>query len=228
MVKRHLKRHNAPKTWPVPRKLTKFITRPRSGAHSLDYGLAIATVFKLLGYCDTNKEAKQILNSNEVFVNNKLVKDFKKMVGFMDVISVPSKKLFFRVTLNEQGKLNVIEINEKEANLLPCKIKNITKIKGGLFQHNAKNGYNIRAEKKLCKTGDTILWNLNENRVLRILSLKKGATVFLIGGRFAGNLGKFVIKEKQLAMFELDGVTHATSLKYVMVIGENKPEIKVR
>ena len=57
MVKNHLSRLNAPKSWPIKRKGIKFITRPGAGAHCLDEGISLSLVIKeLMKYAKTLKD----------------------------------------------------------------------------------------------------------------------------------------------------------------------------
>ena len=63
MVKRHLSRLTAPKSWPIKRKSTKWITRPHPGPHTLKNCMSLNIVLKnILKYAKTTKEVKKILD----------------------------------------------------------------------------------------------------------------------------------------------------------------------
>ena len=56
MVKSHLKRIAAPRTWDIDRKTTKFIARPKPGQHTLQLGMPLAVLLKeILKKMKTNK-----------------------------------------------------------------------------------------------------------------------------------------------------------------------------
>jgi len=191
-------------------------------------GMAIATVLKQLGYCETTKEVKTALNSTEMLVNNKRVKDHKHIIGLMDVLAVPSKGLYFRMIIDNKGKLFMIAIPKKEAALLPCRVNSITMVKGAKLQLNCHNGYNILIEKKTIAVNDTVVLNLENKKIEQHLPLKEGATVLVTGGKLAGTIAKLVKREGRVCTLKLDDATHTTLLKYVFVVGDTTPVVKLR
>ncbi len=73
MVKNHLSRLNAPKSWPIQRKGIKFIVRPSAGAHNMRECIPLNLVLKgLLKYSRTTKETKSVLNAGNVLINGKV------------------------------------------------------------------------------------------------------------------------------------------------------------
>ena len=61
MGKLHLKRINAPNTWPIERKTTKWISRPRLGSQSMNKSLSLNTIIKeILKIVKTSKEVRSI------------------------------------------------------------------------------------------------------------------------------------------------------------------------
>ena len=73
MVKKHLKRLTAPRTWNILRKATKYILRPLPGKHAYHYSMSLNEAFKYLKLADTRKEVITILKTNDVFVDDKKV-----------------------------------------------------------------------------------------------------------------------------------------------------------
>ena len=55
MSKRSLKRIAAPRTWPIKRKTTKWITRPYPGGQNLDHTLQLNLIFKDLLKLNSNR-----------------------------------------------------------------------------------------------------------------------------------------------------------------------------
>ena len=86
----HMKRLAAPRTWPLKRKVSIWVTKQSAGAHSIEDSMSAVTVLRdMVGACDTAREAKRIIGNREMFVDGKAVKNPKAPVGFMDVISIP-------------------------------------------------------------------------------------------------------------------------------------------
>ena len=148
MVKSHLKRLSAPKSWQIKRKGIKFITRPNPGAHSMKNSVSLSLLLKdLLKYAKTTKEVKDILYNKNVLVDGKRRKDHKLPIGIMDVLEVTEMKEHFRILFDQKGKITPVSIKKDEAAIKPCKILNKTKIKGNKTQVNLSDNKNIILKK---------------------------------------------------------------------------------
>ena len=56
----HLKRLAMPRSWPLPRKTTVWIARPRPGAHSLERCIALSVVMRdILEVADTSRKLEE-------------------------------------------------------------------------------------------------------------------------------------------------------------------------
>ncbi|MBR9675775.1 30S ribosomal protein S4e [Candidatus Woesearchaeota archaeon] len=229
MVKSHLKRIATPKTWKIKRKKNVFVTRPKPGAHKISMGVSLNTFFKeVLRYCKTTKEVRQILHNKEVLVDGKRRKNPRFLVGLMDVVSIPSIKENYRLVLSDKGVLTHLKIEGKEANLKPSKIMNKTLIKEGKVQLNLSDGRNILLKKDSYKTGDTLLFELPSQKIVKHLKLGVGSYVVLGRGKHAG-MGGVVseIKDNDISFKNKDGEVLKTKKAYAFVVGEKKAEIKI-
>ena len=129
-MKRHLKRLAIPKSWKVKRRGLTFILRPNPGPHPFKLGMPINSILRdVLKLAKNSKEAKQILYGSEVLVDGIRRKELKFPVGIMDVINFTKSGKTFRVVL-DKGKLEVMPIDKKEAEIKPCRITGKTKVKG--------------------------------------------------------------------------------------------------
>ena len=76
MVKKHLKRINAPKSWKIKRKGITFMTRPNPGMHGKRNSASINMVLRdMLKYTKTTRDIKMIINEGGVLVDKKQVKE---------------------------------------------------------------------------------------------------------------------------------------------------------
>jgi len=228
MGMRHMNRKAAPKTWPIERKKTDYITRPFPGAHKMEESMSIGTFLKeVFGYAKTQKEVKHILHHKQVMVDGKRRKDEHDQVGLFDVVEFPDIDARFRITLTPRGKLAPLTITKEESSLKPCQVVGKTLVKGKV-QINLSDGRNILVTKDGYKTGDTLLIEVPSQAVKKHLKLEKGAAVFLTGGKNQGHIGKVEgISGKKLLYKTEQGETAETSKRYAFVVGEGKPSLHV-
>ena len=183
----HMKRLAAPRSWPLKRKVSIWVTKQSAGAHSIEDSMSAVTVLRdMVGVCDTAREAKRIIGNREMFVDGKAVKNPKAPVGFMDVITIPKMNLAYRMLLTDKGKLTLVPIDEAEAAWELCKIENKTVVKGGKIQLNLSGGRNIVLDKNDYKCGDSLKVAFDGQQVMDHYPLQDGSVVFIKEGSQAG------------------------------------------
>lgn len=221
----HLSRSRAPKNWPIKRKETKWTTRPKPGAHSIDRCITFNLLIKeMLHYASTTREVRYILSKKSVLLNKKPVIDSHTSVGFMDILEIPETKEAYRMIVNKDGKFELIGLKKELENLKPFKVIGKKILKGKKLQLNLIDSKNILVEKDVYKTGDTIVIDLSKNSIQNHLKLEKGSEVFLLGGKHMGAHGKVteIIKEKNLnedrVLIKTQDSQFETLKKYVFVI----------
>jgi small subunit ribosomal protein S4e len=183
MSKGYLKRYVAPKSWTLLRKTETFVVRPNPGAHPMKFGMPIALLLRQLGYAKTAREIKKILNTKEVLVDGRRVKDHRFPVGFMDVLSIPITKENFRVILDYKGRLKLTPIkNDAEAGLRLCRINGKKVIRKGKIQLNLSGNRNLLVEKCEYKPGDSLLIEIPSQKIAQHIKLENGTLIFITGG----------------------------------------------
>lgn len=226
-MKNHLKRIASPRTWIINRKKEKFILRPTSGAHSFENGMALGVIMRdVLNLASTMGEVKKILNNKEVLVDGKRRKDHSFLAGLFDVISFPDLKRYYRVVLDNKGRIVVSEIDEKESKLKLSKVVGKTALKKGKVQFNLHDGKNMISEEK-AKVGDSLLLELPNLAVKKVLPLKEGMKVFLTKGRHAGSSGQLKDLQGKEAKFTAEDKEIETAKDYLFVVGKKESEIKI-
>ncbi len=227
----HMKRLAAPRTWPLKRKVSVWVTKQSAGAHSLEESMSAVTVLRdMIGACDTAREAKRIIGNREMFVDGKAVKNPKMPVGFMDVISLPKMNQSYRMLLTDKGKLTLVPVDESEAAWELCRIENKTVIKGGKFQLNLSGGRNIVLDKNDYKCGDSLKVEFNGQKVLGNFPLAEGATVMISEGSQAGSIK--TVKAVEITRNVSDNIVLFTDgtetvMNNCFVIGKDKSEVKL-
>lgn len=224
MAKNHMARLAAPKTWPIKRRTNIFITKQNAGPHSLALSIPLNVLLKeVLGSAKNTREAKKLLNSNEVAIDCKQRKDTRFPVGIFDTLQFSNTNEYFRVSLSTKGKISLAKIKKEEASLKPAKIIGKKMIKGKL-QLNLYDGKNMLANSNSYKVGDTLLVSLPEQKIIKHLKLDKKSTIFLIGGKHIGEIGSVEdIIQNKIIYKDSQGNLVETSKKYAFVVGDTKP-----
>lgn len=230
MVKNHIKRIRAPKTWRVLRKTTTFITKPYPGAHSKDLGLSINTFLKeVVNVTKTTKETKYLLTKQEVIVNGNRIRDDKHAVGFLDIVLIPSAKKAFRVIMDSKGTLNAKEIKTEENNCL-LKISGKTMLKKGIVQINTMSGKNLlvkNTEAKKYKVGDSLVVSVPDNKIHNHFSNDTSAHAFVFTGKHCGKIGVVEQIQNSSVKIKSKDKSFETNKEYIIIVGKDKPEIDI-
>lgn len=213
---KHLKRMAMPRSWPFPRKGYKYVTKPLPGK-KIEYALPICVILRdTLKICATKKEAKKILLAKEVLVDNKIVKNASFPVGLFDIVALPRINKYYRVEFSKKGKLCIKEIPENEAYTKPCKIIGKKVLKKSKTQINLYDGKNFLYGEG--GVNDSVVVDLKQNKILKLLPLKEGALVYIIRGKYAGVKGQVIEREKNFVTIK-DSKQIKTVDANVFVIG---------
>ena len=230
MGKLHIKRINAPKTWPIKRKESKWVTRPKPGSQILKRTISINTIFKeMLNKVGTLKEVKAILNKELVKVNGVVRKKPDFPVCVLDVITIKDEN--YRLLINPKGKLFMHPVKKEDAQIKLRKIIGKKVLKGNKLQINFQDGNNLISKDTKLKVLDTLVYNGKEQK--DHLKLEEGSIIYLLDGKQVGKMGviKQIIPRKgvQLARitFKTGKEEFETLREFAFVIGKTKPLIDI-
>jgi len=221
----HLKRLAMPRSWALPRKITTWISRPRSGAHSLEYCMSISTVIRdVLGYADNAREVRRILHEGKAKVDGRRVRDARRGVGLMDVLTLGDTN--YRCILDQNGKLRYHQIPPDQSEWKVCRIEGKSTIKGGKTQLNLHDGRNILVDDPVeFNTGDSVKIQLPDQQILTHIQFEEGAKSYLIGGSHVGTTAEvkeILVKRSSMpneVLFEGFG----TIAKHVFIVDDSTP-----
>lgn len=239
MTKRHTghrKRIAAPKKYHILRKAAKYLVRTIPGAHNKDASLPLAVLIRdTLQLVPTLREVRGILNSNKILIDQKVRKNTRLPVGFMDVVSIPDKKENFRIIFGIDGRIKLIKIAEENSKFKLCKVLNKTKLKKGKTQLNLHDGRTILTEDDKIKTGDTLKISLPEQKIIKHIPLEKGVMIIILDGKHIGELAvldEFMpqpgSQRDRVILTNENGEKFETMKSYVFVVGKEKAEIKIK
>jgi small subunit ribosomal protein S4e len=230
-LKKHMKRMTAPRRWAIPRKVSRWVMKPRPGPHSKEDSMPLAMVLRdMLKVCDNTREAMFIIGGRGVTVDGRVVTDQKFPVGLMDVVTLIKTEESYRMLLDYKGRLQLVKVDDKEKGWKLARIDGKNTVPGGKVQLNLHDGRCILLPKDQYKTGDVLKIELPSQRIVKALKLDKGSLALLTGGSHPGTLQ--TIEEYKLRRGSGSNIVtfkegFSTVKENVFVVGEKTPEIKL-
>jgi len=231
----HLKRLNAPDSWHIARKTTKFITKTAPGPHNANAMPIAIWLRDHMSLALNMKEVKQILGQNDVIINGRPCRDPKMGIGIFDIIALPKIGKYYRILRDKNGRHVSIEIDAEAARTRLCKVRNKTVIAGGKVQLNMRDGANLLADNTY-KAGDSIVLSLEPETRFKIVDhfpFAVGNMAMIIGGRHSGNVARIIeivkmpgsVPNKIILEDEATKTKFDTISPYVYMVGRQTPAI---
>jgi len=183
----------------------------------------------ILQFANTMREVRYILQAGKVLIDGKIIKDTRRGVGLMDVLTLGENN--FRCVLDHNGRLRYSAISKDEAGWKICRIEGKTTIKGGKTQLNLHDGRNIIVDNASeYKTGDSLKLGLPEQKIMEHIKFGEGTRCYLIGGVHVGstaNVTEYILKRSSMPN-EVLFVDFGTIARNVFAIGDaTMPNIEV-
>ena len=231
----HLKRLNAPDSWHIAKKTTKFITKTAPGPHNANAMPIAVWLRDHMDFARNLKEVKQILHQNDVIINGRPCRDAKMGIGIFDIISLPKINKFYRILRDKNGRHVSIEIDAEAAKTRLCKVKNKTIVAGGKVQLNMRDGANLLADNTY-KAGDSIVLSLESDTRFKIVDhfpFTVGNMAMVIGGRHSGKVARIVdivkmpgsVPNKIILEDDATKTRFDTISPYIYMVGKQTPAI---
>eukprot|EP01026_Neomeris_dumetosa_P058815 TRINITY_DN54868_c0_g1_i1.p2 TRINITY_DN54868_c0_g1~~TRINITY_DN54868_c0_g1_i1.p2 ORF type:complete len:265 (+),score=27.62 TRINITY_DN54868_c0_g1_i1:111-905(+) len=234
-IQKHLKRLNAPKHWMLDKLGGVFAPKPSPGPHKTRECLPLALIIRnRLKYALTYKEVQSILMQRLIKVDGKVRTDRTYPIGFMDVITIDKTDEHFRLLYDSKGRFTVHRISKNESGYKLCKVKRVQLGKGGIPYLATHDGRTIRYPDPSIKVNDTIMLDLETNKIKDFVSFEVGDLAMVTGGSNNGRVGTVIHKERHKGSFDIihvqdaAGNKFATRMSNVFIIGKgNKPMVSL-
>lgn len=185
--KMYLKRNKTEKFWSIPRKGTKYLAVAKHNhAESIPLVVALRDVLKIV---KNKKELKSALNEKQIKINSKEIRETNYPISLFDVLTLVNAKKSYRAVLSKNRKMVFEEVAEKDSKTKIFKLLNKKMLPGKTVQFNLNHGKNIISKEKV-NIGDSILLNIEDNKILKIIPMEKGKHAYVIKGKHIGQEGK--------------------------------------
>jgi small subunit ribosomal protein S4e len=230
-MSKHLKRLPSPVTWKQPRKKFTWSVRSKAGPHPLEESVPLMVIIRdILHLADTSKEARSIITRGKVEVDGKIVKDYQRPIGFMDVILIKDAGISKRVLLDKNGIFVLADLNPQETGWKLVKVTGKTITKGGKVQIATHDGRVILSQEKEVKRGDTLKISIPDQKILEVYPMVKETSVYVTGGAHRGVIT--TIKEINVSRSYQENTVESndnftTTVSNIFVLGRSKAEISV-
>jgi small subunit ribosomal protein S4e len=210
--------------------------KPSPGAHRSNISMPLLIVVRdILGFTETRKEARTLINQAKVLVDGKTRRDEGFPVGIMDVVDIPDAEQIFRVLPEHGGRFTLHPINRKEAGFKLCRIVGKTITKGGITQLNLHDGRNILITDggETYAVNDVIQLNIPDQEITDHINFKLGVRVIITGGRSQGKYGILIgigsePGDKRTATIRTSDNEDVRTLgKYIFSVGSETPMISL-
>lgn len=229
---KHQKAISAPKTYPIERKGGGWTIQPSPGPHSKEECVPLGIVIRdVLGYADSIKEVKKILQEGKCKVDQRVVKDYRFPLGIFDSLSLQEEK-FYRLVPSRKG-FKLVEIGEEEASKKLCRVEGKKRAKKGRTQVQLNDGKNLLMEETGLETGDSVLLNIPELEIIQTVRRKEGNKLIITRGKNRGQVAEFreikVVRGSgsNRAVAESSGAELDLPEKLVFMVGEEEPVIQI-
>jgi small subunit ribosomal protein S4e len=219
-----MKRLAMPRSWPLPRKTSIWVTKAAPGAHTLELCMPVVVVIRdILGYAKSTREVRHILHNNLVSIDGRICKDSRRGVGFMDVLTLGEEN--YRCIVDQKGILRYRQISKKEAETKVCRINGKTTVKGGKTQIHLHDGRNILTDDAgEYNTGDSLVLALPSQEIKEHIRFSDGIKCYLTGGAHVGEfaeVSEYIVKRSSMPN-EVQFADFGTVMSNVFAVGKQK------
>lgn len=213
-MKNHLKRHAAPKNWPISRKGTTFVLKSNSK------GMPVLVLLRdLMKIARTRSEVKQAIHKKHIFISEKPVHSEKKSLELFDTLTVVPSNKSYKLVLSPKGKYDLEEVKSSETKSKISKVIGKKILKNKKTQVNLSDGRNYLSDLK-CAIGDSVIVDLEKKKISKILPVKEKSDILVTGGKHAGTKGKImkIVEGTKMVEIESEDKKFRALIKQIMVL----------
>ena len=221
----HSKRLTTPKSVPVVgRKTIQWMLTPRPGPHPKSMGITLGSLLRdELELGVDMREIKRAMNTGIVQVDGLVVKDTRRPVGIMDIITAGGKN--WRIQVDAMGRLSPVVIDAKQAAHKLAKVMGKRTIRGNKVQITLHDGRTLLADNAV-QVGASVRMSVPGFKLEEQLPLKAGVRCLVTSGKHAGDIAQLekiierVGSMDSEASLKAGGESFITVTKYLFVVDD--------
>ncbi len=204
----HLTRKETSVLLPIRRKGTKYIARAAS--HVFTAVPVLIAVRDMLKIARTAAEVKHLIHNKLLKINGKLVRDMHESIKLFNLFEADKNYL---LTLSSTGRFIFKETKLHER---LCKVVNRRLIEQGKTQLNLHDGSNLITKGDIA-IGDSVYLDF-AGKMVKHKALAKGASVFVIAGKYAGLDSKLIDVVAKKVTIKQEGGTAVLNQRAVIAV----------
>jgi small subunit ribosomal protein S4e len=226
-----MKRLAAPKHWMLSKMTGTFAPKPRSGPHKTRECVPLMVILRdRLKYALSYRECLMIVKQRFIKVDGKIRRDHKFPIGMMDVITMERTDDKYRVVYDHKGRFSLVPIKAEDTKMKLCKVKNVRTETHRVPALCTHDGRTIRYPDPLIKVNDTVVLDLETNKIKDFVRFRVGNQAICTSGQNVGRVGEVIGIEKHPGGFDIVHLkdkadnTFTTRSRNVFIIGRGGEE----
>lgn len=173
----------------VARKGVKWLLAPAPGPHRKSESVSLGVLARdVLGRTQTARETQKMLNAGSLLVDGKAVKDPRRPVGLMDMVSEPAEKKSYRMSLSGPNLVPKAVEGPAAARKYLRAVRKHT-VRGGKTAITFHDGRNFLGDNNI-RTGDTCVFSLPDFKMVAHIKLEPGVPCLVVEGKHRGEVAK--------------------------------------
>lgn len=192
--KKHMKRITAPRSWMMTKLGGTYTVRPAQGPHKRRESLPLQIVLRdKLRLAFNGTDCYKILKQKEglLRVDNKIRRDPKFPVGFMDMITIPKCGYAFRILYDVKGRFKLVDVdvNKNEQNFKICRIVKKSVGPNKIPYLVTHDGRTLRFADENIGVHDSVKMNLKNGEIEETYKMVIGNMAMISQGNNRGRIG---------------------------------------
>ena len=204
----HLKRQQATKKLPIPRKGSTYVARALA-YHNNSVPVVIA-VRDMLKLARTTAEVKKMIHQKLLKINGRIVKEFRQPICLFHIFEADKP---YTLTLLPTGKFT---FSPSSSSSRLVKVTNKKLLSHNTIQINLHDGSNLISKDKI-NVGDSLYIDF-KGKIQKHVPLEKSREVFIMGGKYIGKKGKIQAVECKQVTLHIEGKKEPVNLHEQEVI----------
>ena len=201
----------------IGRKRIRWMLTPRPGPHPKQMSITLGSLLRdQLNLGEDLREIKRALNAGGVKLDGQVVRDTRRPVGLMDLITLTSGGKTWRMQVDTMGRLKPVEIDAKQAAYKLVRVVGKRTIAGKKVQITLHDGRTLLADNAV-QVGASLRLALPGFKLVEQLPLKAGVRCLVTSGKHAGDIASLEKIIERVGSMDSEASLKAGSESFITV-----------